>query len=328
MKPRVSCVMPVYKNALHIAEAIDSILSQTYEDFELIISNDGSPDRCDEIIARFADQDSRIVTMSRAENRGIVFTRNELLDRAQGEWMATMDADDVALPERFERQMAFIDEHPEHDLVGSSAMLIDPEGNSMCEVGGGLTHEEIDRHHMAANTGTAFASPTTFIRVDALRAIGGYREEALFAEDFDVFLRLAEHGTLCTMADTLLLYRQHLGSVGYERNRQQREAVRWAVEEAYKRRSLEVPGGLFSEPIPNRTTSYAFRQWSDWSLRGGNIGMARRYGWRAISKSPWSPRGWRALARALAALTRKEVRSMSSLPSKQPFQSSTSTNVK
>ncbi len=326
--PRISCVMPVYKNALHIAEAIDSILSQTYEDFELVIINDGSPDRCNEIIARFADQDPRIVMHSRADNRGIVFTRNELLDRARGEWMATMDADDVALPNRFERQLAFIEDHPQYDLIGSSAMLVGPEGNSMCEVGGGLSHEEIDRHHMAANTGTAFASPTTFIRVEALRAVGGYRDKALFGEDFDVFLRLAERGRLCTMQDTLLLYRQHLGSVGYDRNRQQREAVRWAVEDAYKRRNLPIPDGLFNEPIPERTASYAYRQWSEWSLRGGNIGMARRYGWHAVSKAPWSPRGWQALTKAFVALARNEIRSIVSTRKKPRLQSLASTKMK
>ena len=326
--PRVSCVMPVYRNALHIAEAIDSILSQTYEDFELVISNDGSPDRCDEIIARFAEQDSRIVSLSRPVNQGVVFTRNELTDHACGEWLATMDADDVALPNRFETQLAFIDEHPEYDVVGSSALLIDPEGNPMCEMGGGLSHEEIDGRHMAGSTGTAFVSPTTFIRTSAMRAIGGYRSNGGHAEDFDLLLRLAENGKICTMPDMLLLYRQHLGSIGYDRNKQQRMAIRWAVEEAYKRRGIPMPDDLFDDKIPNRTPSYAYRQWSEWSLRGGNVGMARRYGWRSISLAPWSPRGWRALVRACAPGVRNDIRSNLAAKSEQALQSSILTKAK
>ena len=180
--PRVSCVMPVYKNALHIAEAIDSILSQTYQDFELVISNDGSPDRCDEIIARFAEQDSRIVSLSRKKNEGIVFTRNELTDHARGEWLATMDADDVALPDRFEKQIAFIDENPEYDVVGSSALLIDPEGNPMCEMGGGLSHDEIDVFRSASSTSwvlcrVPMAQPMTR-RLKASSTTARYRKPA------------------------------------------------------------------------------------------------------------------------------------------------------
>jgi glycosyltransferase involved in cell wall biosynthesis len=314
--------MPVYKNEAHIAEAIDSILGQTYEDFELVISNDGSPDGCHKIIERFADQDSRIVSLSREKNQGIVFTRNELTDQAKGEWLATMDADDISLPDRFERQMAFIDENPEYDVVGASALLIDPEGNPMCEMGGGLSHEAIDSHHMKTETGAAFVSPTSFIRVEALRTIGGYRAEGRHAEDFDLMLRLAEKGKICTMPETLLLYRQHLGSIGYHFNKDQRNAIRWAVEEAHKRRGVAMPVGLFEDRVPSRTPSCACRQWSEWSLRGGNVGLARRYGLRAISLAPWSPRGWRALAQAYTPGAQNKSRAELAASSQHDLQSS------
>ncbi len=298
MKPRISCAMPVYNTTAYLAEAIESILGQTYTDFEFLIANDGSTDGSDDIIAQYAKQDSRIVHLSRTENRGLVFTRNELLDHAQGEWLATMDSDDIALPERFERQLAYIAANPDYDLVGSAAQLIDPEGNPMCEMGVELSHDEIDAWHMAGSSGTAFVSPTAMIRTSALRAVNGYREHDGCAEDFDLMLRLAEKGQLCTMPDVLLLYRQHFGSLGYDSNLQQRNGIRWAVEEAYERRGFPIPDDLFDEPIPNRTESYAYRQWSEWSLRGGNVSSARKYGLRAIARAPWSPRGWRALARA------------------------------
>lgn len=301
MKPRVSCLMPVYNTSAYLADAIESILDQKYDAFEFVIANDGSTDGSDAIIARYAAQDSRIVHLSRKENRGLVYTRNELIAHAHGEWFATMDSDDIALPERFERQVAFIDANPGYDVVGSAALLIDPEGNPMCEMGVELSHEEIDAWHMAGSTGTAFVSPTAMIRASALRAVDGYREHNGCAEDYDVLLRLAEKGQLCTIPDVLLRYRQHFGSLGYDSNREQRNGIRWAVEDAYRRRGISIPDDLFDEPIPNRTESYSYRQWSEWSLRGGNVDSARHYGWKAIALAPWSPRGWRALVRAWAA---------------------------
>jgi glycosyltransferase involved in cell wall biosynthesis len=290
--------MPVYNASTYLAESIESILGQTYSDFELVISDDGSQDDSVAIVEEYAAQDSRIVHFSRKENAGVIYTRNEITNRVRGEWMATMDGDDISLPNRFEVQMAFIDDHPEYDFVGSAAMLMDPDGNLMCEISGLRSHEEIDAWHMAAHSGTAFVSPTSMIRTEALRAVGGYREHIGCAEDYDLFLRLAERGKLCTIPDVLLYYRQHFSSLGYESNLEQRAGIHRAVRDAYKRRGLPIPDSLFDETIPNRTESYAYRQWSEWSLRGGNVETARRYGWKAISLAPWSPRGWRALARA------------------------------
>lgn len=292
--------MPVYKSAKYLAEAIESILGQSYGDFELLISNDGSPDASSDIIAHYAAKDDRIVSLHRSENRGVIYTRNELLRHARGEWMATMDGDDISMRDRFERQMEFIREQREYVLIGSAARLIDPDGNPMCVIGQERSHEEIDAWHMSGKSGTAFVSPTSMMRTAAVRAVGGYREHDGCAEDFDLFLRLAEYGKLCTIPDVLMHYRQHFGSLGYDQNRKQREGIRWAVEEAYSRRGLILPQGMFDEPIPNRTASYAYRQWSEWSLRGGNAALARRYGYRAIAHAPWSPRGWRALVKSCA----------------------------
>jgi len=292
--------MPVYNNSTYLVEAIESILGQTYSDFEFVISDDGSQDDSNEIIARYAAQDSRIVHLSRTENAGVIYTRNELMEHVRGEWMATMDSDDISSPNRLEVQMAFVDDHPSYDVVGSAAMLMDPDGNFMCEISGPRSHEEIDAWHMAAHSGTAFVSPTSIIRTEALRAVGGYREQIGCAEDYDLFLRMAERGKLCTVPDVLLYYRQHFSSIGYESNREQRAGIHRGVRDAYKRRDLTIPDGLLDESIPTRTESYAYRQWSEWSLRGGNVETARRYGWKAIALAPWSPRGWRAWVRAWA----------------------------
>ena len=89
-----------------------------------------------------------------------------------------------------------------------------------------------------------------------------------------------------------------------------------------------MPDGIFDERVPNRTPSYAYRQWSEWSLRGGNVGMARRYGLKAISLAPWSPRCWRALALSCVPGARNEARSHLAEKSKQALQSTVITKAK
>jgi GT2 family glycosyltransferase len=209
-----------------------------------------------------------------------------------------MDADDIAMPDRFERQATFLDANPDHVLVGSRILLIDPDGHPMCALGIKETHEEIDAWHMEGHSGAAICNPTIMMRTQAARDVGGYEDGTACAEDYDLFLRLAEVGKLATLPDVLLHYRQHLSSVGYKRNLEQRNAIRLAVQKAYERRKIKEPVRMLDEHVPNRNAAYAYRQWVEWSLRGGNMGTARRYAWKAIGVAPWSPRAWRSFARA------------------------------
>ena len=107
--PLISVILPVYNAEKYLAEAIDSILNQTFTDFEFIIINDGSTDNSLSILQSYQTQDSRIRLFSR-ENKGIVMTMNEGIDLARGEWLARMDADDIAMPSRFERQLQHLKE--------------------------------------------------------------------------------------------------------------------------------------------------------------------------------------------------------------------------
>ncbi len=296
--PKVSCSMPVYNAEKYLADAIDSILNQSFEDFELVVCNDGSTDGSVAILEAYAKKDSRVVFINRSENRGLIDTRNEILDHSQGEYFALMDADDISLSDRFERQVAFLDANPEHVLIGSRILLIDPDGHPMCALGIKETHEEIDEWHMEGHSGAAICNPTIMMRTQAVRDAGGYEHGTACAEDYDLFLRLAELGKLATLSDVLLHYRQHLSSVGYQRNAEQRQAIRVAVEKAYERRRISDPVKLHDEAVPNRTAAYAYRQWVEWSLRGGNADTARRYAWKAVGAAHWSPRAWRSFARA------------------------------
>ena len=122
--PRVSVALPVHNCERYVAEAIESILAQTFTDFEFLIVDDGSTDGTLPILNRFAARDSRIRVISRP-NTGIVGALNEMLGLARADLVARMDADDVALPVRFERQVRYLDEHPECVMVGSRVTIID-----------------------------------------------------------------------------------------------------------------------------------------------------------------------------------------------------------
>lgn len=125
---RVSVVMPCYNAEKYIAEAIKSILNQTYPYFRLIIVDDGSTDKSRKIIEKYVQQDSRVHLLCNIQNQGQVYTRNRGMTECDTEYIALMDADDVALPYRFEREIMFLDSHPEIGAVGSNYQLINEYG--------------------------------------------------------------------------------------------------------------------------------------------------------------------------------------------------------
>lgn len=126
----VSVVMPVYNTEEFLAEAIESILSQTYTNFEFIIINDGSTDTSPEIMAKYAEQDKRIKILNQ-KNSGISTALNNGIAISKGKYIARMDADDISLPERFEKQVQFLENHPDIILLGGDCEYIDKNGKSV-----------------------------------------------------------------------------------------------------------------------------------------------------------------------------------------------------
>ena len=120
--------MPVYDGMPYLPLALDSILRQTFRDFEFIVIDDGSTDATADILAVCAARDPRLRVLTLPQSRGIVAALNSGLGAARGEFIARMDADDIALPERLEQQVGFLDAHPDHVLVGSSSSFIDSVG--------------------------------------------------------------------------------------------------------------------------------------------------------------------------------------------------------
>ena len=125
--PRVSVLMPVYDAKAWVARALESILKQSFSDFELLVLDDGSRDRSLEVVKETCGDDPR-VRLFRRSHAGLTVRLCEGVAAAQGEFLARQDADDISHPERFERQVQFMDDHPEVSVVGTGSLIIDPEG--------------------------------------------------------------------------------------------------------------------------------------------------------------------------------------------------------
>jgi glycosyltransferase involved in cell wall biosynthesis len=296
--PTISVLLPVYNADKYVRDAVNSILCQTYDDFELLAFDDGSTDRSLAILREFEVRDRRVRVFSR-NNRGLVQTLNELIFIARGRYLARMDADDISRQHRFEKQLSYLESHPGCVAVGSASLLIDPDGRALCEHRYELSHDEIDRIHLSENSSSRLCHPSTMMRREAVLKVGLYREEFRPVEDRDLFLRLAEIGQLANLPDILLEYRHHLDSVCYNYSDEQRSVGQRAVTMARLRR------GMASHPEMQRPTASiasnadTYRKWAWWALSAGNVGTARKHAIAALVKEPLNIENLRVLACAV-----------------------------
>jgi glycosyltransferase involved in cell wall biosynthesis len=297
LAPTVSVVMAVYNGQKYLRQALDSVLAQSFRDFEFIIIDDGSKDRSLEILERYAHADLRIRLLSRP-NRGLTRSLNEGLDFARGDFIARMDCDDICLPDRFKMQVAFLKEHQEVCLVGSRVELIDPEGRPInLKPGMLLTHAEIDAALL--RKGWPIVHPSIMVRYDAITEAGGYSDAYETNQDHDLFLRLAERDQLANLPDVLLKYRQHFDSISLSKSKEQGDTVELIVREAYQRRGLALANAaLGSRPKPMSRLDH-HRNWCWTALAAGNIGTARKHAMATFTRTPLSPQSWRMMYCAL-----------------------------
>jgi glycosyltransferase involved in cell wall biosynthesis len=203
--PKVSVIMPAYNAEKYIAEAIDSILGQTFGDFEFIILNDCSKDRTEEIILSYKDE--RIVYLKNEQNMGVAATLNKGLEVAKGEYIARMDADDISMPERFEKQVAYLDNNPQTVVCGSAIMPFSEEGNQPVRQ---FAHDPA-KAKVELLYAPCVAHPVVMIRADVLRKNQiTYYLDLEGSEDFGLWWELAKHGDIVSLPWCLLHYRVHL----------------------------------------------------------------------------------------------------------------------
>ncbi|WP_315791078.1 glycosyltransferase family 2 protein [Fischerella sp. JS2] len=211
MLPKVSVVMSVYNGEQYLQESIESVLNQTFTDFEFIIIDDGSVDSSWEILTRYAREDQRIKLFKNTENIGLTKSLNKGLKLAQGEYVARQDADDVSSLERFEKQVKLLDQSPEVVLVSCNIEWIDPEGHFIAK-----QPRECDRdlvawyllyyNHLAGHSQVMF-------RQKPVKNLGGYSEDYRYSQDYELWSRLIKVGDIVILSDALLQQRRHDKSI-------------------------------------------------------------------------------------------------------------------
>jgi len=227
---KVSVVIPVHNGERYLSQAIESVLAQTHRDLELLIVDDGSTDGSRAVAERFARRDGRVRVLAQP-NRGVAGAGNRGLEEARCEWVARLDADDVFLPGKLERQVAFLRRNPEVKIVGTLACFVNHAGKFLGLVGteGPFTPSEYDRL-VRENRPIYFVNSSTLMHRETILAVGGYREAFAPAEDVDLWIRMQERGHLMLkVPEPLLLYRMHGASLTMTQNARQRLLHRWAI---------------------------------------------------------------------------------------------------
>ncbi|CAN7570713.1 glycosyltransferase [Cupriavidus necator] len=236
---RVSVVLPVFNGAELLPLAIESVLKQSFRDFELIILDDGSSEDIASIVANY--DDPRVRFVSRA-NKGLGATLNELIELARCDYIARMDADDVCEPRRLELQIRFMESNPEVVLVGGQIQFI--VGDRYCAAGRmPMGHEEIINELMRSRF--PLCHPAILFRKSAAGSVGGYRVNGA-GEDLDFFLRMGEVGLLANISEPVLNYRIQTQSLSMRHARDLNKGYTFAVENAFRRRN-ELPEHSFEE---------------------------------------------------------------------------------
>lgn len=205
----VTVLLPVFNCASFVAQAIESVLQQSYEHYELLVIDDGSTDETPAILNAFASRSSRI-RLLRHRNSGTGFTLNRGILEARGTLIAELGSDDIASPHRLERQAQFLERHPDHVLVGSYLKVIDSDGRQL-----GFRKYPVGDIALrgALPLYNPFASPSLMYRRSAALAAGGYTTRFATCEDYDFVLRIALRGKAENLPEPLTSYRLHSGAM-------------------------------------------------------------------------------------------------------------------
>jgi len=215
--PSISVVMPAFNAEDFIGTAIKSILGQDYRDFELIVVDDGSTDKTTRIAEDFQKRDPRISVL-RQKNAGQAAANNAGIGVARGEFIARMDADDVALSNRLTTQLRYLSENPDTVVVGSNMWLCDSSGRRLRKSHVPLTNAGI-RRALFRYGSNPLNNPTVLFRRQSWIDVGGERPGLTLAHDLDLWLRMAGRGKMTNLPEPLLDYRVHASQASLERTR-------------------------------------------------------------------------------------------------------------
>jgi glycosyltransferase involved in cell wall biosynthesis len=208
--PLISVILSVYNGEKYLAPALESILAQTLHDFEFITIDDGSTDGTPRILEQYSQRDARIKVVTNQPNRGVVASLNLGLQLANSPYIARMDADDLCAPNRFEKQLAFLEQHPEVGLLGTQHTMTDAAGRFLYRTHFPLSPGEIG---WTLHFVCCMSHPTIIVRQGIIQQAGGYHAEAIHGEDHDLWIRIARITRIANLTESLYTYRFWPGNV-------------------------------------------------------------------------------------------------------------------
>lgn len=208
--PRASVVMSVYNGERYLRQAVESVLQQTYADFEFIIIDDGSTDGTWDILTEYDEQDQRITLVQNQENRGLTNSLNKGLTLSRGKYIARQDADDVSLPSRLACQVEFLEKNPRVGVLGTQMEIMDASENKVDFFKVPYSHSMIAWTLLFDRS---FAHPSVVIRKKILEMAGGYDTSFEVAQDHELWTRLVELTRFANLPEALVRYRTHVDAV-------------------------------------------------------------------------------------------------------------------
>lgn len=224
--PEVSVLMPVLNGQKYINECIKSILTQSFKNFEFIIINDGSTDKTEKIIKQWIKKDGRIKLINNKKSIGITKSLNKGLKIAKGKYIARQDADDVSLPERFEKQIKFLKARPEVKVLGTFAYITDKKGKILRKEAMPISCKEIKKTFSQKNP---FFHPSVMMEKKFIKKLGGYDEKFAVFQDYDLWHRALKKGIGENLPQFLIKRRIHSSMVSIKKRQEQLKNAKWIL---------------------------------------------------------------------------------------------------
>ena len=251
--PKVNVLMSVYNGEKYLREAIDSILGQTFKDFEFLIINDGSTDKTGEILKSY--NDPRIKIINNEKNIGLTKSLNKGLRLARGEYIARQDADDISMPERLKKEVEFLEQNINVGLVGTDYLFINEKGKVVHFIKCLNGSRELKTKLLGGNQ---FGHGSVMFRRECAEKIGIYRKEFKYAQDFDFALRISEVSDLANITEFLYKWRININSVSVKKKSLQDKYALLAIELAKERKQSgkDKLQSLEREEVNNFLDSY------------------------------------------------------------------------
>ena len=241
--PKISVIMSAYNAADTVVQSLDALYAQTYADFEIILCDDASTDGTHDLLAAYAKKKENILLLTNPQNSGLSFSLNRCLEHAKGEFCARMDADDLCDPERFAKQLRFLESNPQYGFVSTTMIRFDENGvYETPAIGDGY---EPTRKQFAF--GSPFCHGPVMIRTQVLKSVGGYRDipRTKGTEDYDLWFRLYESGFFGFVIEEPLYYMFDGRGAARRRTFKRRLNEAWVRWDGYKRINLPFPYRVF-----------------------------------------------------------------------------------